>query len=402
MQYNILLIPRHRDLSDIILQIYDYLDFNAFLRLKCTSSLYYEISFDKTLYKHHLQLLLRVYNHPISICKRTIAIYYHNCLFGVSIDDFSIKKMNTSDFSTARYAILRENKPITNIFTTHNLKNLTHLMLCAQFDSSIEALRHNNTIQYLNLGYKFNQSIDPLKNNTSITTLIFGIYFNQQINALKNNTTLTRLSFDNPHSDFNQSLRPIENNTTLTTLDMGSKFNKCLNILSNNVKLTHLSLGVYFGEVPNSRYMRPLEFNEIIKDYRMYNNITHLHYNSIFTPITFLQYNTSITHLTLGNDFNNSIDDLKYNNTITHLTLGHDFNQPLDPLKDNKSITHLIFAKYSHFNKSFDCITNNNTIKYLVMPEYFNQPIDFLRNNNTIIYRDDPVNNSFICYVNNI
>ena len=81
----------------------------------------------------------------------------------------------------------------------------------------------------------------------------------------------------------------------------------------------------------------------------------------------------SITHLTLGGQFNQNIDNLPQ--TITHLILGELFNQPVDKLPQN-----LIYLEFGHdFNKSVDNLPKN--LKYLKLGNDFSRSVDYLPNN---------------------
>jgi hypothetical protein len=133
---------------------------------------------------------------------------------------------------------------------------------------------------------------------------------------------------------------------------------------------------------------------------KKYDKYIHLIYGCIIDSIEELEnLPNSITHLTLGSDFNQSIDNLP--NSITHLTLGFLFNQPIDNLPH--SVTHLTFEYESQFNQSIDNLPNSithltfgnksnfnqhidnlpNSITHLTLGWYFNQRIDNLPNSIT-------------------
>ncbi len=96
---------------------------------------------------------------------------------------------------------------------------------------------------------------------------------------------------------------------------------------------------------------------------------------------------SSITHLTFGGDFNQSVDNLP--NSITHLTFGYSFNQSVDKVVRSPtgslvhqsvlphSITHLTFG--NNFNQSVDKLPNN--ITHLTFGHGFNQPIEIFPSN---------------------
>jgi hypothetical protein len=70
------------------------------------------------------------------------------------------------------------------------------------------------------------------------------------------------------------------------------------------------------------------------------NQLKELYYPFNIKP---KKYPSNLTHLTLGHNFNQSIDNLP--NLITHLTLGYNFNQPIDKLPN--SITQLNLGNLS-------------------------------------------------------
>ena len=83
----------------------------------------------------------------------------------------------------------------------------------------------------------------------------------------------------------------------------------------------------------------------------------------------------SITHLTLGDNFNQKLDNLP--NSLTHLTLGYAFNQKLDNLPN--SLTHLTLG--DNFNQKLDNLPNRLT--HLTLGYTFNQKLDNLPNSLT-------------------
>ena len=80
-----------------------------------------------------------------------------------------------------------------------------------------------------------------------------------------------------------------------------------------------------------------------------------------------------LTHLSLEN-FNQVLNKQNLGPYLTHLTLGEGFNQPLDSLP--KTLTHLIFSSQSTFNQPIDHLPS--TLIHLELGMAFNKPIDHL------------------------
>jgi len=90
----------------------------------------------------------------------------------------------------------------------------------------------------------------------------------------------------------------------------------------------------------------------------------------------------SITHLTFGSHFNQSVDSLQ--NFITHLTFGDCFNQPVTNLLNNQTQLQAITFGYE-FNQKFDIPSNIKIIKLNCNNKYI---IDNLPNNIEELYLD--------------
>ena len=90
---------------------------------------------------------------------------------------------------------------------------------------------------------------------------------------------------------------------------------------------------------------------------------------------------SGLTHLTLGTNYNQSLDNLL--NSLTNLTLGLNFNQSLDNLPN--LLTHITFSsscgKYSDYS-SFNQLLNNlpNSLTNLVLPDSYNLELNNLPN----------------------
>jgi hypothetical protein len=123
------------------------------------------------------------------------------------------------------------------------------------------------------------------------------------------------------------------------------------------------------------KFDKPLDnYNKIIKD----NNITYLDFycSYIFNqPIDNLQISFFKGKKKFINRRNKPwyIKSCYLPNSITHLRLGEYFNQKIDNLNLPNSITHLILGNY---NKRIDNLPNN--ITHLILEGIFNKPINNL------------------------
>ncbi len=89
-----------------------------------------------------------------------------------------------------------------------------------------------------------------------------------------------------------------------------------------------------------------------------------------------MNYSTDNDIIKFDHSFNNELDEniIKEISKYKHLTLGDDFNQPIDNLPN--SITHLTFGSY--FNQSVDNLPNS--ITNLKLGISFNQLVKKLPN----------------------
>ena len=152
----------------------------------------------------------------------------------------------------------------------------------------------------------------------------------------------------------------------------GSEDINCPRNLPNSI--THLTFGMNFNQSVNN----------------LPNSITHLTFGSYFDQSVGHQgcedincprnLPNSITHLIFGFNFNQSVNNLP--NSITHLIFGYNFNQSVNNLPN--SITHLTFGYY--FNQLADNLPitvkkitiHNNKTYYLLKKIPFNCVINFL------------------------
>ncbi len=146
----------------------------------------------------------------------------------------------------------------------------------------------------------------------------------------------------------------------------------------------------------------PPEFNEELKDIPegiekiiFLEDIDKLIYSQFNQKIIASFFSNSITHLALGTNFNQKVDNLP--SSITHLIFGYVFNQDVFNLPKNltylafgglfnktvnylpKNLTHLIFGRL--FNQKVNNLPSS--ITHLIFGLSFNQPIDNLPKNLT-------------------
>ena len=255
-----------------------------------------------------------------------------------------------------------------------NLPSLTHLTLCSDFNSSIDALSNLMHLTHLTLGKGFD--IDLPKLPLSLEKLKFGYFFNRNIDSIHKLTNLTHLtlgdSFDRSIDLLPPSLRKLKigNNDengenwfnkpiaslpkSLTKLILGYSIDQPLNFLKDNIHLTHLELGTCF--------------NQEISHLKMNTNLTTLILGNEFNKrLDHLPSNLS--KLILGDRFNQCIDNLPP--SLLHLTLGNDFS--LEVKKWPPNLSYLKIG--SSFNRFFDNPPRIRTLKHLILGLYF--PINF-------------------------
>ena len=151
--------------------------------------------------------------------------------------------------------------------------------------------------------------------------------------------------------------------------------------------ITHLTFGHHF--------------NESIEGCDL-NGITHLTFGNRFNKSIYDSIPYSVTHLTFGNCFNRPI----YNcipNSVTHLTFGDNFNHPIYDCIPN-SVEYLTYGdnfdqfiqnhipknvKYLTFGRKFDCpIVNSipNSVTHLKFGQLFSRNLDVLPDSITHLY----------------
>lgn len=251
---------------------------------------------------------------------------------------------------------------------------ITNLVLGDTYNSSV--CHVPKSITHLTIGYAFDGSVDHLPE--SLLELVLGDAFNSDVDHLPQ--TLTHLTFG---KKFNKAVDHLPPN--LTHLVLGHDFNKPIDHLPKT--LSHLELGDIFNQafnhLPKSlRYLKlGCEFDREINSYSEEMLESHL--------LTFScnLKSLNLTHLIFSGTFNKKIDSSNLPSTLTHLTLGQFFNQDISDLPD--SLTNLTFANECfhrndiHSNSFNKPISSLPQLKFLSLGSKFNQPLDFLPNSIT-------------------
>jgi hypothetical protein len=191
---------------------------------------------------------------------------------------------------------------------------------------------------------------------------VFKPNFNKSICPyLKLIATCNKLVFSN-YNNFNTDIDDT-NNFPEKCLEnyVGSIFNK--SIVQFSESLTHLTFGEHFNQSVSRCFPQSL---------------THLTFGDNYNkPVSgFLPRN--LTHLTFGNEFNQSVNELPPN--LTHLKFGASFNHPVSGFLPN-NLTHLTFGE--RFNQPVSGFLPEN-LTHLTFGERFNQPVSgFLPENLT-------------------
>jgi hypothetical protein len=210
-------------------------------------------------------------------------------------------------------------------------KNIKKIIFGNKFNQGVWVLPENVTIVVF--GKNFNQNIDYL--HDSITSITFGENFNQDI--IKFPQSLEHLIFQNDFS----GVMPIFSNN-LISLTMKGKYNNHL-ILQDSLKYLEICNPLYINFPSNLTHLTiPIDKGNMgLLDFLPQSLVSFESLIFCDVSIDNLKTLTNLTHLTLGNKFNQKIDNLPC--SITHLTLGDNFNQKIDNLPC--SITHLTFGK---------------------------------------------------------
>ena len=294
--------------------------------------------------------------------------------------------------------------------------SLLHLTFGKSYNSSVRYLPNN--ITHLTFGDSFNLPVDFLPK--SITHLTFGEEFNQPLTNLP--PTLQLLKLDTSYHYEDDDLRTYTNDFTtklpsslfelkyctnkkskpldlskllLTVLDIRGLSDAVQNISNLPTTLVHLRLdGRWDGlldslpeslkqlDIDDDYFNTPLEHLPPSLTGLMMQGCNRFSHPFHCLPPLIIKlripdgYNIPLhlnsygllTHLTLGDDFNQPLGNLP--SSLTHLSFGESFNQPVDELPDN--ITHLTFGL--DFNRNVGALPG--AVIHLVFGYDFNQPVD--------------------------
>ena len=259
--------------------------------------------------------------------------------------------------------------------------NLIRLTFGDNFNKSVDALSNLLFIEMIYFGNEFNYTVEHLPN--SLKRLAFSDKFNQSIEFLPKSIQYLTIGIDVINRDFYYICKlfseliycqSINDYTTINKnelyVDIGYK---C------NISLDYLPFAVKKITFNNCEY-NTNKFKQILS------NLPHSTKQIIGLPNININLPCSLTHLTFGCEFNQTVDNLPC--SLTHLIFGYEFNQIVDNLPC--SLTHLIFVR--NFNQKinnlpkvleyieFKYFTNINglfdnlpdSIKYINLPDLHN------------------------------
>jgi len=106
-------------------------------------------------------------------------------------------------------------------------------------------------------------------------------------------------------------------------------------------------------------------------------SLTHLTFGDHFNkPLRYLHLASLLTHITFGFYFNQPCDKFSLPKSLTHLSFGANFDQPMDDtcIDGTVSLTHLTFGTF--FNKPVNCLSLAKSLTHLKFGYYFDQPIE--------------------------
>jgi hypothetical protein len=145
------------------------------------------------------------------------------------------------------------------------------------------------------------------------------------------------------------------------------------------------------------------KFKRRLEEFDIPYGITHLIFVKEYNKPLNKYIPNSVTHITFGNWFNQSLKEGQIPNSVTHLTFGRNFNQPLKKGDIPNSVTHLTFGWYNqeieegvipdsvthlNFGKFFhESLNDKNLPKNLIELIFFNDYyfLNFLNTDKNIL-----------------
>ena len=288
-------------------------------------------------------------------------------------------------------------------------KTLKNLSFGYEFNQNLDYVSFPIGLTHLKFGHSFNQGIEyPVTFPESLTHLKFGDSFNQKIvyfpkslTHLKFGRSFGRSLVESLGRSFKHNIGKLASLKNLTHLTLKG-FNQEIGPGALPEGLTHLTLGPYFehnfglGVLPQSLTHLYLS-NDFARDqidncvfppmlvhltlvgftgeikcgFLSQTNLKSLVLGSEFNKeIKKNRLPASLTHLTLGRDFNNAII---LPGKLTHLSLGRNFNRPISFV--NEGLTHLTFDTDSSFDQVIGEKDLPNSLTHLYFGYDYNQEL---------------------------
>lgn len=206
-------------------------------------------------------------------------------------------------------------------------KGSTYLTMGPEFDGKISPITKSTgkTLVFLDMGDGWNGKLEDLPPN--LRYLILGNRFRGELNNLP--LSLEFVAVGNDYVAVLPDLRPY---TNMKGLALGNEFDAPLGAISEEGLAREPTFRKNWGRLPPG--------------------LVHLYIGHAFDhDVNKDNLPRTLQHLTLGNNFNQRIDDLVGVN-LTHLDLGDDFNQSVDNLPDTLKVLRV----GSGFNRSVDSL----------------------------------------------
>jgi len=143
--------------------------------------------------------------------------------------------------------------------------------------------------------------------------------------------------------------------------------NELLLLLNKIIKKELKSLTIYNSITEN-------DFRHIVELTSLQTLTLGNNFNQSIEPLARL---TQLQTLNFGNNFNQSIEPLASLNQLQTLTFGDNFNQPIEPLASLNQLQTLTFG--DNFNQPIEPLAGLTQLQTLTFGNNFNQPIELLQ-----------------------
>eukprot|EP00438_Fugacium_kawagutii_P005028 Skav210057 [mRNA] locus=scaffold1016:384371:394080:+ [translate_table: standard] len=250
-------------------------------------------------------------------------------------------------------------------------QTLRSLVFGDRFNQDLSAVDLPKSLEHLAFGYRFNHSLSSLQLPQKLRTLIFNHDFDQSLADVHLPESLQTLVFG---AKFNQSLDDVKLPRSLQSLRFGDRFNRSMDAVKFPGNLHELIFGRYFNQCLDgltfpARLRHLAKFPEDLE-------VLDLGHNFIDEPkIESVPVNwpRGLRSLTVGMEFNHSLQHLNLPASLESLTLGDLFNQKLEHGNLPAGLRSLIFG-YS-FNQVLKTVDLPNSLRVLTFGAEFNQSL---------------------------